>query len=109
MTARHARLRVFLPIIALLVAKTAQAETIRVVVDKMEYAPVVVEAKVGDTIEWENKDFLAHTATVKGEWEALMPPGKSGSVTLTKAGVVDYFCRFHPNMKGRVVVTASDG
>jgi plastocyanin len=24
---------------------------------------------------------------------------------LKKAGAVDYFCKYHPNMKGRVVVT----
>ncbi|MER8571984.1 cupredoxin family copper-binding protein [Mesorhizobium sp. M1338] len=82
----------------------AQAETIRVTIDKLVFSPAAVEAKVGDTIEWVNKDAFAHTATLKGGWEVMIPPKKSASLTLKAAGSVDYFCRFHPNMKGRLVV-----
>ncbi|MFD2051618.1 cupredoxin family copper-binding protein [Mesorhizobium calcicola] len=82
----------------------AQAETIQVTIDKLVFSPAAVEAKVGDTIEWVNKDVFAHTATVKGGWEVMIPPKKSGSLTQRRAETVDYFCRFHPNMKGRLVV-----
>ncbi|UVK44709.1 cupredoxin family copper-binding protein [Mesorhizobium sp. AR07] len=82
----------------------AQAETIQVSIDKLVFSPAIVEAKVGDTIEWVNKDMFAHTATVKGGWEVMIPPKKSASLTLKAAGPVDYFCRFHPNMKGHVDV-----
>ncbi|RUY50939.1 amicyanin, partial [Mesorhizobium sp. M7A.F.Ca.CA.001.05.1.1] len=40
----------------------------------------------------------------KGGWEVMIPPKKSASLTLKTAGPVDYFCRLHPNMKGRLVV-----
>ncbi|MER9347484.1 cupredoxin family copper-binding protein [Mesorhizobium sp. M0011] len=82
----------------------ARAETIQVIIDRLVFSPATVEAKVGDTIEWVNKDVFAHTATVKGGWEVMIPPKKSASLTLKAAGPVDYFCRFHPNMKGRLVV-----
>ena len=82
----------------------AQAETIQVTIDKLVFSPAIVEAKVGDRIEWVNNDVFAHTATVKGGWEVMIPPKKSASLTLQKAETVDYFCRFHPNMKGRLVV-----
>ncbi|PWJ93058.1 plastocyanin [Mesorhizobium loti] len=82
----------------------ARAETIQVTIDRLVFSPATVEAKVGDTIEWVNKDVFAHTATVKGSWEVMIPPKKSASLTLKTAGPVDYFCRFHPNMKGRLVV-----
>ena len=82
----------------------AQAETIQVTIDRLVFSPATVEAKVGDTIEWVNKDLFAHTATVKGGWEVMIAPKKSASLTLKAAGPVDYFCRFHPNMKGRLVV-----
>ena len=71
----------------------------------MAFSPARVEARVGDTIEWVNKDAFAHTATVKGGWEVMLPVKKSGSVTVDKAGTIDYFCRFHPNMKGTIDVT----
>jgi plastocyanin len=34
----------------------------------------------------------------------MLPIKKSGSVTMDKAGTIDYFCRFHPNMKGTINV-----
>ncbi|ESY14461.1 MULTISPECIES: cupredoxin family copper-binding protein [unclassified Mesorhizobium] len=83
-----------------------QAETIQVTIDKLVFSPTTVEAKVGDTIKWVNNDVFAHTATVKGGWEVMIPPKSTASLTLQKAEAVDYFCRFHPNMKGHLAVTA---
>ncbi|MGX5843124.1 cupredoxin domain-containing protein [Mesorhizobium sp. ArgA1] len=82
-----------------------QAETIQVTIDKLAFSPTNVEAKVGDTIEWVNKDAFTHTATVKGGWEVMILPKKTASRTLTAADTVDYFCRFHPNMKGHLTVS----
>ena len=76
-----------------------------VTIDKLVFAPAEVNAKVGDTVEWVNKDALAHTATASnGDWNVVTGPKQSGRVVLKKAGAVDYFCKYHPNMKGRVVV-----
>jgi plastocyanin len=83
-----------------------RAETIQVVIDKLVFAPVEIKAKVGDTIEWVNKDILAHTATVKGDWDVLIPAKKTVSFVLKTAGEVEYYCRFHPNMKGRISIAA---
>lgn len=88
-----------------LVASPALAATIEVTIDKLVFTPASIEAKVGDTIEWVNKDAFAHTATVKGGWEVMIPPKSKGRMTLEKVEAVDYFCRFHPNMKGHLDVT----
>ncbi|MDX8433393.1 MULTISPECIES: cupredoxin family copper-binding protein [Mesorhizobium] len=88
-----------------LTASPAPAETITVTIDKLVFSPASVTARVGDTIEWVNKDAFAHTATVKGGWEVIIPPKSTGKTTLKEAGAVDYFCRFHPNMRGRVAVS----
>lgn len=85
---------------------SSRADTIRIVIDKLVYSPANVTAKVGDIIEWENRDALAHTATVKGDWEVMIPAKKTVSQTLTKEESVEYYCRFHPNMKGRLAVGA---
>lgn len=87
-----------------LVGALALAATIEVTIDKLVFTPASIEAKVGDTIEWVNKDAFAHTATVKGGSEVMIPPKSKGRITLKKVEAVDYFCRFHPNMKGRVDV-----
>ncbi|HZL31427.1 MAG TPA: cupredoxin family copper-binding protein [Pseudolabrys sp.] len=83
------------------------AATIQVTIDKLVYTPAEVTAKVGDTIEWINKDILAHTATAKAgdKWNVVIAPAKTGRLVLKQAGTVDYFCQYHPNMKGRIVVT----
>ena len=100
----------YLPAVAAVIlaaaAVPARAETIQVIVDKLVFTPAEVSAKVGDTVEWVNRDILAHTATVKGGMEVMIPARKTGRVTLQKAEAIDYFCRFHPNSMGRSTVSA---
>jgi len=101
----------FLPPVAVLAsmlaaAVPAQAGTIQVVIEKLAFSPAEISAHVGDTIEWINKDPLAHTATVKGGWEVMIPAKKTVSRKLETAEAVDFYCRFHPNMTGRLTVEA---
>jgi plastocyanin len=87
------------------IAVPAHAATIQVVMDKMEISPAQVSDKVGDTIEWINKDVLAHTATARnGDFDVMMPPKKTVTSVVKKAGRIEYYCRFHPNMKAVLVV-----
>jgi plastocyanin len=96
------------PIVAALTLGTsisANAATIQITMENLVIAPAEASAKVGDTIEWINKDILAHTATARnGDWDVTMPPKKTVTSVLKKAGTVDYYCRFHPNMKATLVV-----
>lgn len=69
------------------------------------FAPATVTAKVGDTVEWVNADFLDHTATAKDEsFDLSLAVGHSGRLALTKPGRISYFCRVHPNMTGTIDV-----
>ncbi|OAP36803.1 amicyanin [Sinorhizobium glycinis] len=86
------------------VAFPSQAESIKVTIDGLVYAPAEIEAKVGDEIEWVNKDALVHTATLNGGAEVLLPAKKSGRLVLQQPGSFDYICRYHPNMKGHITV-----
>ena len=85
-------------------AARAHNGTIHVTVDRLVFEPAEIEVRVGETIEWTNKDRIAHTATVKGGWEVMIPPGKVATRVVEAGDTVDYYCRFHPNMKGRIVV-----
>ena len=83
----------------------AHAATIQITMENLVISPAETPAKVGDTIEWINKDVLVHTATARnGDWDISLPPKRSGSLVLKKAGTVDYYCRFHPNMKATLAV-----
>jgi plastocyanin len=86
-------------------AAPAAAATVRITVTKLTFGPAQVSAHVGDTIEWVNSDFVAHSATGrKKEWDLFIAPSKTGSITLKQAGEIDYYCRFHPNMVGHISV-----
>ena len=83
----------------------AHAATIQITMENLVISPAETPAKVGDTIEWINKDVLVHTATARnGDWDVNLPPKKNGSLVLKKAGTVEYYCRLHPNMKATLVV-----
>jgi len=100
--------RRILPLLAALMlgaSVSAQPATIQISMENLVIAPAEASVKVGDTIEWINKDVLAHTATARnGDFDVMIPPKKTVTLTLKKAGAIDYYCRFHPNMKATLTV-----
>ena len=83
----------------------AGAETIKVTIDKVAYAPVSISARVGDVIEWSNVDLVAHTSTARDKsFDIMILPNKTQTMTVKKAGEFDYYCKFHPNMTGHISV-----
>ncbi|WP_112661684.1 cupredoxin domain-containing protein [Microvirga flavescens] len=102
---RHLYRVLLVAIFALAGPVSASAEVIQVKVSGFAFNPAQVVAHVGDTIQWVNGDFLAHTATARdGKWDVSLPAGKSGALVVKKAGAIDYYCRYHPNMVGRIDV-----
>jgi plastocyanin len=84
----------------------ARADTIQVNMEKLGFVPVKISAHVGDTIEWVNSDFVAHTATARdGSWDVLIPVNAKKTVVLKTEGTIEYYCKFHPNMTGRILVS----
>ena len=85
------------------------------------YSPNPIDARVGDTITWTNRDSTPHTVTsgVNGQpdgsfdsspnFNPLMAPGQTFSHTFTEAGQYPYYCALHPNMVGTVIVAAAAG
>src|SRR5436189_4328837 len=91
--------------LTLAISVPADAATVQITMENLEISPAETSAKVGDTIEWINKDIFAHTATARnGDWDVPMPPKQTVTLVLKKAGTVDYYCRFHPNMKATLTV-----
>jgi plastocyanin len=92
-------------LILVLTAGMARAATIQVKMEKLSFVPAEITAHVGDTIEWVNADFVVHTATARnGAWDLLIPANAKRDVVLKDEGMVDYYCKFHPNMVGRILV-----
>lgn len=71
------------------------------------YTPNKVEIRVGDTVEWTNKDTITHTVTfTKGMTVDSGPfeEDKTWKYTFNKAGEFEYFCTLHTYMGGKVEV-----
>ena len=80
-------------------------KTITVTMAEIGFSPAEIEARVGDTVEWVNKDVFDHTATARmGAWDVAVDIGKTGTVALAAAGMVEYYCKLHPNMVGKITV-----
>src|SRR5438445_12998770 len=87
------------------IGPTFAGEVIKVKVKNLVFEPAQVTAHIGDSIEWVNEDFIAHTATARNkDWDVNIPANGSGRVTIQHAGKVEYYWRIHPNMIGTLAV-----
>jgi len=72
------------------------------------YSPADLSVAKGTTVTFSNGDSTNHTATATDATAldtGTIAPGKSKAVTLETAGTFQYFCAFHPFMKGKITVT----
>jgi len=75
-----------------------------VVMRGLAFEPASLEAAVGDTIVWVNRDVVPHTATSDYLDTGNVGAGEDRFVVLDRKGVVEYVCAYHPTMKGTVDV-----
>jgi len=100
-------MRIFVTaIVAIFLANSGNAETITIDIKRFKFNAPTVQIAVGDTVVWVNQDGTRHTATARdGSFDTgALSKGKSGKVTFSQAGTFGYFCKFHPNMQGQIVV-----
>ena len=94
--------------ITLLGALTMWAPPVRrtVNIELFKFQPAVVQAAVGDTIVWVNKDIVVHTATATDKsWDSGEIAAKKRGITIArKKGAQDFICLLHPSMKGKLIV-----
>ncbi len=89
------------------VGQPAAANSAKQIVDMTDstFAPKAIDAKVGDTISFVNKDEIAHNATGEGLESGTIAGGATFDFKATTAGTISYVCTFHPGMTGRLNVT----
>lgn len=85
----------------------SQPKTIEISISGFDFSPSTIIINVGDTVKWTNKDSMQHTVTSYTGNE-LDSPGfyRNGvySHTFMVAGEYPYYCIYHPNMEGKVIV-----
>lgn len=83
------------------------ADAIAVDIKDFAYGPDPIEIPAGATVTWTNRDAVPHTATAVDRavlQSGTLNQGDSYSLTFAEPGTFDYFCEFHANMKGTIVV-----
>ena len=79
----------------------------RVTIKSLKYSPDTIQITKGETVEWVNDDLTPHTVTSDsgGAFDSgSMDVGATWRHTFNQPGTFAYFCTFHREMKGSVVV-----
>lgn len=86
-------------------AQKVEPKTHQITIQSFAFVPATLEVRVGDTIEWINRDFAPHTATARnGDWTTVaIENDATGRVIVTKPGTHAYFCKFHPSMTAAII------
>ncbi len=85
-------------------AATSDSAGKTITISNFEFAPEILEVKVGDTITVDNKDSAEHTVTAKDKsFDTGRFAGGTKTFTVTKAGRFEYVCDVHPFMPNRVI------
>lgn len=85
----------------ILFASAARAETHVVTIHRMAFEFPQTHVRVGDTIEWVNKDSVPHTASSDDAgFDETLGPGDTARSSIARAGQFDVTCRYHPGMRG---------
>ena len=85
---------------------SAEPKTIEVVIEHFVFVPSSVEVAPRDTVVFTNHDIAPHTATaVDGSWTTReIPRGRSETLVVPSNGAGVYVCRYHPAMRGQLVI-----
>jgi plastocyanin len=80
--------------------------TLAVTIEGMRFSPETIQAAVGDTVVWTNKDLVPHTVSaVDASFDSgSIAPGTTFTLLVKTPGAKPYACRFHPTMKATLDV-----
>jgi plastocyanin len=85
----------------------AAGEGAQVLIADFAFDPQDITVEVGQPVTFINSDDAPHTATADDEKSldtGRLELDDEGELTFKEAGTYDYFCDFHPFMKGTVEV-----
>ena len=68
------------------------------------FEPAVLTVHNGERVSWENTDLIVHTVTDGRFDSGDLAPGHSWTFVARQPGTFNYACRYHPNMKGTLIV-----
>ncbi len=85
----------------------ASGESVTVDIVDFAFGSGTVTIPVGGSVTWTNQDAAPHTATAMDRevlQSGTLNQGDSFTETFDTPGTYEYFCEFHPNMSGILIV-----
>lgn len=76
-----------------------------VIIKQMQFSPVILNVKIGDTVVFINKDIVPHNVTEEKSrafYSDTLPVGASWKLVVKDSA--DYLCTIHPTMKGKLAL-----
>lgn len=77
-----------------------------VTIENFAFSPATITVAIGTMITWTDQDSADHTVTsINGVFDSgRISRGNTFSYTFNEKGEYDYYCTYHPNMTGKVIV-----
>lgn len=86
-------------------AEAAESRSHTIVMQHMKFVAVPATLRNGDTILWVNRDVVPHTATAGNRgFDVVLRPQQSARTIVKQTGKIAFYCRYHPAMRGTLVV-----
>jgi plastocyanin len=82
---------------------------IEVAIEGFAFNPAVQNIPVGTTVVWYNNASVTHTVTARNNLfdSGNLSPGTPGDTfryTFEHAGTIEYYCKIHPSMVGKITI-----
>ena len=80
---------------------------VKVTINSLKYSSDTIQITKGETVEWVNDDLTPHTVTSDSGGElnsGSIDVGATWRNTFNQPGTFAYFCTFHRDMRGSVIV-----
>lgn len=90
-------------------AKSTAKPDVKVVMKNIQFVPMNITVKKGQTVQWTNNDSVTHNVTKDSGpgasfKSANVNPGGKYQTTLDTPGKIHYLCTIHPNQTGTITV-----
>ena len=79
---------------------------IEVLIDGSAFIPATYNIPVRATVVWYNNDSITHTVTACDNLfdSGNMSPGDTFRYTFEQSGTLEYYCKIHPAMVGKIII-----
>jgi plastocyanin len=88
---------------------THTTQTLAININSAGFSQRTIKIKVGDTVTWTNQDSVFHSVTpygttLAGFGSSVLFTGQAYIYNFRSVGTYNYYCQFHPEMTGTVIV-----